>query len=236
MVTAKKSAIIYTVLLSLALLVPSLMIFTTDHKARSSWELRRLDTLPSISDMADDPKAGFKQFDGWMNDHVGFSFQAIRFRKRFLYKHLGVTGDKYIVRNKDGDLFLTSRFNDNKREMPFSWFDGNCRKSVTRHYTALYVKSLSASNKVLSRFGAKTIFTAVPTKSVLLTDKFPASTHAPPQIRCFIRIQLIIGQEKAIGPLLKISLHAKIWLCQRLGRRGHASHIKCAGILACLWV
>lgn len=176
MVTAKKSAIIYMVLLSLALLVPSLMIAFIDHQARSNWERRKLDTLPSLSDVIDNPKAGFKQFDGWMNDHVGFGFQAIRFRKRFLYETLGVTGDKYIVRNNSGDLFLTGRFNLENRDYPFKWFKRNCSKLLNPEYTKKYIENLSASNEVLSRFGAKTIFTAVPTKSVLLTDRLPAST------------------------------------------------------------
>ena len=176
MVTAKKSAIIYMVLLSLALLVPSLMIFTTDHQARSAWELRKLDTLPTVSEMADNPKAGFKKFDGWMNDHVGFGFQAIRFRKRFLFKSLGVTGDKYIVSNSDGDLFLTGRFNDKTRKYPYAWFRHNCINFFIPAWEEQYISSVLRVTPALEKFGAEVIYTAVPTKSVLLAEKLPRST------------------------------------------------------------
>ena len=175
MVTAKKSAIIYMVLLSLALLVPSLMIFTTDHQARSDWERRKLDTLPTVSEMADNPKAGFKKFDGWMNDHVGFGFQAIRFRRRAFFQGLGVTGDNYIVGNGDGAFYLTAPFMQEDRSNAFQWWKHNCQSLVSDKTVDRYRRTVITSQKTLGRFGAKVIYTAVPTKSVLTADRLPKS-------------------------------------------------------------
>ncbi len=176
MIKTKKSAILYSVLLSAALLVPTALVLVTNHNARSSWEGRALDKLPTISEVVKNPKAGFKQFDGFMNDHVGLGLQAIKLRRKMNFKALGVTGDKYIVSNSEGAYFLTAPFMQVERGSPFQWFGHNCNALVTDKITNQYRIFTTKSEAVLSKFGAKVIFTAVPTKSVLLADNLPKST------------------------------------------------------------
>jgi len=82
MVTVKKSTVVYIIILSLALLLPILMIPKTDHIARFRFERRTLEKPPTIEQIAKDPKNGFVQFDNYINDHMGFGQLAIRIRRK----------------------------------------------------------------------------------------------------------------------------------------------------------
>lgn len=170
------SVLLYTSVLSIALLVPILSIPFIDHNARQKWERRKLNPLPEIKLLLREPKAAFSRYDDYIADHIGGSFQAIRFRKEINFKVFKSTDDPYIVRSADGALFLTAPFTQKERTRPFSWWNHLCITMQKPAYQEVYAKKLKASEAVLGHQGAKVIFTNVPTKSILLPGKLPRST------------------------------------------------------------
>ena len=176
MKSAKLSAIIYAVVLSLLLLIPTLMIRYVDHDARKDWENRNLSERPTITELRENPKQGFKDFDDYLNDHIGGSFQAIRFRRKFYFDVLGATGDNYIVGNNNGAYFLTAPFQQADRKTPFAWWQSICITAENSKYQQAYIKRFNNSLALLSKYDAKVVYGMVPTKSVLMPDDLPRST------------------------------------------------------------
>ena len=184
MKSAKLSAIIYAVVLSLLLLIPTLMIRYVDHDARKDWENRNLSERPTITELRENPKQGFKDFDDYLNDHIGGSFQAIKFRRKFYFDHFGATGDTYIVGNDRDAYFLTSPFQSSGRENPFSWWNDLCITSQNKKHQDTYLKRFVRSEKYLSQRGATVVYGMVPTKPVLLQDQLPRSTPEEIKLAC----------------------------------------------------
>ena len=176
MKSAKLTAIIYAVVLSLLLLIPTLTIRFVDHDARKDWENRALSVRPTMVEVLDNPKQGFKDFDEYLNDHIGGSFQTIKFRRKFYFDVFNATGDKYIVGKNDGALFLTSPFQHTDRENPFSWWNDLCVNGQDERYQKAYARRLVRSFEYLSTSNAKIVYGMVPTTPVLLQDQLPRST------------------------------------------------------------
>ena len=175
-VKTNKYVVIYAGALALFLLIPIFLMPGTDSSVREWWERRKLTEAPELSEFMVHPKAAFSQFDEFISDNLGGSFEIIQARRKFYYNVLGVTGDKYIVRDSSGAVFLTSTFMAEDRNTPFSWWRRLCEKFQMPDYQAAYVKRLKNSAGVLGRLGAKVVFTSVPTKAVLIPDRLPIST------------------------------------------------------------
>jgi len=178
MTKTKIPVIIYAVLLSFALMVPALAIphLELDHKAREKWERRKLTKAPKLKNALTDPKSTFAQLDEYTNDHIGGSFQIIKFRKNFHYSYLGNTGDKYITRHRDGAMFLTAPFADKTRNKPFAWWRTLCVQLQTDKIQRQYATRLEESYRLLSSRGAKVIYSSVPTKPGLIPEQASKST------------------------------------------------------------
>lgn len=178
MKSAKLTAIIYAVILSLLLLIPALTIRFVDHDARKAWENRTLTERPTLAEIRESPKQGFKDFDDYLNDHIGGSFQSIKFRRKFYFDVFNATGDTYIVGKNDGALFLTAPFQQPDRDTPFQWWEKVCEKLQVAGYQRNYLKRVEASKAMLSSRGANVIYSSIPTTPVLNPDQFPRSTPA----------------------------------------------------------
>ena len=176
MKSAKLSAIIYAVVLSLLLLIPTLMIRYVDHDARKVWENRTLTVRPTLAEIRDNPKQEFKNFDDYLNDHIGGSFQAIKFRRKFYFDVFNATGDTYIVGKNDGALFLTAPFRQKNRDTPFQWWDNVCNKLQREGYQKNYLKRVHKSKENIGRYGAEVIYTSIPSTPVMIPEQFPMST------------------------------------------------------------
>lgn len=175
---ASKSAVLYAVILSLLLLVPTLSIRFVDHDARKAWENRNLAKMPEKSQFLNNPKAAFGNFNDWLNDHIGGSFQAIKFRRKFYFDVFNVTGDTYIVGENDGALFLTAPFRQKDRNTPFQWWQNICGKLQVEGFQKNYLQKVWGSHKMISSRGARVIYTSIPSKPVLIPHKFPKSAPA----------------------------------------------------------
>ncbi len=184
MKSAKLSAIIYAVVLSLLLLIPTLMIRYIDHDARKVWENRTLTVRPTLAEIRDNPKQEFKNFDDYLNDHIGGSFQAIKLRRKFYFDVFNATGDTYIVGKNDGALFLTAPFRQKDRDTPFQWWENVCDKLQRVGYQKAYVKRVRKSKEMITRYGADVIYTSIPSTPVLISDQFPKSAPAEYREAC----------------------------------------------------
>ena len=181
MKSAKLTAIIYAVILSVLLLLPTLTIRYVDHEARGVWENRKLTEFPDKSRLMSEPKAVFSQFDDYLNDHIGGSFQAIKFRRKFYFDVFNSTGDTYIVGKNDGALFLTAPFRQKDRTSHFQWWNNLCFKLQRGGFQKNYLKRVNASKENIGRYGAQVIYTSIPSTPVLIPDEFPMS--APKRLK-----------------------------------------------------
>jgi len=178
MIKTKISVILYAVLLSAALMLPAFAIphLELDHKAREKWEKRKLTEFPVLKDAVKEPKATFAQLDDYVDDHIGGSFQIIKFRKYVHYNYLKSTGDKYITRGPTGAMFLTAPFQDPTRNKPFAWWENLCVSLQTDKQHRSYAVRIKESYKLLSSRGAKVIYSSVPTKPGLIPLEGSAAT------------------------------------------------------------
>jgi len=176
MTQTKLSVILYAVFLSVALLLPAVAMPFLNHEARAEWENRNLTKLPELKQALIDPKPTFSQLDDYTNDHIGGSFQVIKFRKNFHYNYLGNTGDKYIARGRNGAMFLTAPFSDKNRKKPFIWWKNLCVQMQTERIQKSYAQQVKESHALLSSRGAKVIYSSVPTKPGLMPENASAST------------------------------------------------------------
>jgi len=184
MIKTSKSAIIYIIILSAALLGPAIAIPYLDHDARAKWENRTLTERPELKQAITQPKETFSQLDDYVNDHIGGGFQAIRGRRKAYFDYLGQTNDIYIVGDNKGAMFLTSPFQQKDRNSPFQWWDNICVKLQKAGFQKRYLERVAKSKKMITSRGAEVIYTSVPSTPVLIPEQFPKSAPQYLQAEC----------------------------------------------------
>ncbi len=132
--------------------------------------------MPEINKLFGKPTEFFSEFDEFLNDHIGGSFEAIKFRRKTAFRVFNSTGDLYIVGDNTGAMFLTAPFRQKTRSNPFQWWENICVKLQKEGYQKNYLNRVLESKKVVSSRGAKVIYTSIPSTPVLIPDQFPAST------------------------------------------------------------
>lgn len=172
------------ILIAIFLSLPLALSFMTDHEDRARWEQGAISKFPPLLDYILRPEDAFDKLEAAVDDYQFGGLQIIRSRRSVLFDYLDTTGDKYVVKNKSGAVFLTAPFRSRERNNAFWWWRRNCILSRTDPGLSKIENSLRLAQRVLSSRGAEVVFAVAPSKSVALKDSLPRSTPSDIRSAC----------------------------------------------------
>ena len=166
------SARIVLATFALLLALPGLLSGIVDHEARQNRERRVLTTFPDNGQLSREPRAYFRQLDGYVQDHTAGSLLASEAYARLKYYAFGDSPSDLIHLGTHGTVFVHTMNPDN----PFA---AN-RLCMRRRQTDMIVEAeetLRLANTHLSEFGIDARLLVAPSKILLYGDRF---TNAMP--------------------------------------------------------